>query len=107
MSDFVRLLRADRVLEGRIVLGRDGIHPVAVVKQRGKLFAFRNRCPHAGAPLSTGTLHPGSVQCPRHGWGFELHDGSCPLHPLYELRLYELREVDGWIEGRLEKEEIW
>lgn len=97
---WIRLVREVAVVDGRAALGRDGIHPIAVVRWKGQLYAFRNRCPHAGGPLSAGDVRGGEVTCPRHGWAFRLVDGACPLHPLYSLRRYEVRVTEGWVEGR-------
>lgn len=107
MSEFRKLVRSDRVREGRIAIGRYGVRQVAVVRQRGALFAFKNTCPHAGAPLSGGTLGPDCITCPRHAWRFRLSDGACDESEMYSLSLYEAREVDGWIEVRPLAEEIW
>ncbi len=79
--------------------------------------AYRNACPHAGAPicsgLITGTTLPGAVseyrwgrrgeilRCPWHGWEFDLCDGGRHLaDPGVKLKEYPLRvESDGsvWV----------
>ena len=107
MSPFRKLFRAEKLREGEVVVGRYGVRQVAVVLQEGKLFAFKNTCPHAGAPLSGGTLSAGCITCPRHAWRFHLDDGRCDDQEMYALSLYEAREQDGWIEARPLKEEIW
>jgi nitrite reductase (NADH) small subunit len=83
----------------------------------GKLSAYRNACPHAGAPvcagLITGTTLPGEVyqfawgrrgeilRCPWHGWEFDLANAGRHLAPTdVKLKSYPLRvETDGslWV----------
>ena len=59
-------------VDGRqIVVGRAG----------GTLFAFLDRCPHAGAPLSRGRLDGATVTCQRHGWAFDVLTGQSVPDP--------------------------
>lgn len=56
-----------RLLGERIMIIRDG----------GKVYALRNRCPHRGVPLSYGTQQfPGTISCAYHGWTFDLDTGD-------------------------------
>lgn len=49
---------------------------VALVRDKGKVYALQDRCPHRGVPLSLGRRQfPGTVSCPYHGWTFSLGDG--------------------------------
>jgi nitrite reductase (NADH) small subunit len=71
--------------------------------------AFRNRCPHRGAPLCRGTVRrrlagtPGTyelsgdsmVHCPWHGWQFDLATGRCPDDPHIRVAVYNVRIEDG------------
>jgi len=50
---------------------------IAVFKAAdGTLFALRDRCPHAGGPLSQGIVHGHSVTCPLHNWVIDMKTGS-------------------------------
>ena len=42
----------------------------------GEVFALRDRCPHAGGPLSQGIVHGRSVTCPLHAWVIDLATGE-------------------------------
>lgn len=42
----------------------------------GSLVAYRDRCPHRSAPLSTGTVCDGIISCGYHGWRFD-DSGRC------------------------------
>jgi nitrite reductase (NADH) small subunit len=72
----------------------------------GKLVAYRNVCPHAGAPVCQGrvcgTTLPGEVgeyslaregeilRCPWHGWEFDLLTGLQLVDPKMKLKSYEV-----------------
>lgn len=62
-----------------------GDERVAIFRVGEAVFAVRDLCPHAGAPLSNGAAYPGDdgkpvVVCPVHYWLFSLEDGTCPYH---------------------------
>ncbi|HKX19820.1 MAG TPA: Rieske (2Fe-2S) protein [bacterium] len=70
---------------------------IGVFNIRGSYYALRNRCPHQGAPLCLGniqgTVLPGRpyeyvygledqiIQCPWHGWEFEIATGRTYFNP--------------------------
>ena len=77
-----RALPADRVhrnqldkatlLEIPLVIGRD---------RQGHPFALRDSCPHRGMPLNSGKFDGENLECPYHGWQFDVHNGQCQLIP--------------------------
>ena len=80
----------------------------------GEFRAYRNFCPHAGAPLCTvrpGGIRPGdagyergrqpqSLRCPWHGWEFDLRTGAFVDNPRCVLDGYRVEVVDGWVHVR-------
>ncbi|NKQ54372.1 Rieske 2Fe-2S domain-containing protein [Amycolatopsis sp. K13G38] len=52
------------------------VGPVAVYQVDGRLCAVSDRCPHAGAELSTGELAGAVLTCPRHGSQFDVRTGE-------------------------------
>ena len=62
---------------GRIVF-RSGPKQIALIRVNGSVFAFDNRCPHEGYPLSEGSINPGNcvLTCNWHNWKFDLHTGE-------------------------------
>lgn len=65
----------------RIILGQ----PILLGRsQAGEIFALRDICPHRLVPLSAGqqieTDGRTTVQCPYHGWRFDM-SGTCRLMP--------------------------
>ena len=79
---------------------------VGVFNVGGNFFAYRNACPHAGAPVCVGrvcgTTAPSQVgeyilaregeilRCPWHGWEFDLLNGQHLVDEKMKLRGYEV-----------------
>ena len=61
-----------------------------VLFRRGeRVYALRNRCPHAGAPLSIGRLRGTELTCAWHGWMFDVTTGEClPKNPPFAVPTY-------------------
>ncbi|MBL0225783.1 MAG: Rieske (2Fe-2S) protein [Geobacteraceae bacterium] len=64
------------------------------VNIKGNIFAVENECPHQGSPLNAAVVKDGSISCPRHGYRFNLADGSCSDHPELTLKTYRV-ELSG------------
>lgn len=73
----IRLARTAEIPEGTGREFKVGERYIAVFCSEGHFYAIEDECPHAGAPLSDGTVHRGIVSCLRHGWRFDLRDGRC------------------------------
>lgn len=106
MTEYRRLVPSAKVVEGRITLAFLGTRRVAVTRVAGVAHVFNNLCPHAGSPLSAGTMRDGVVTCARHGWAFDVATGACRTQPEYSLRRYAAREREGWIEA-VAPDETW
>ncbi|MBN1230654.1 MAG: aromatic ring-hydroxylating dioxygenase subunit alpha [Anaerolineales bacterium] len=101
------------VLESREVNNK---HPIGVTRMGEKLVFWRNdqgklaclvdKCPHRGVALSTGTIKGNNIQCPFHGFEFDV-SGKCVLIPanssvasvpkVFAANTYPVREVHGFI----------
>jgi nitrite reductase/ring-hydroxylating ferredoxin subunit len=82
---------------------------IGIFNVGGKMRAYRNACPHAGAPVClgriSGTSLPSRVyeyeyglqgrilRCPWHGWEFDLQTGQHLVDP--DTRLKEVRVEAG------------
>ena len=69
---------------------------VAVFHTEEGVFAVQNDCPHAWAPLASGSVDDCQVTCPLHGWSFDIRDRS-PVNapPGATLRRYAVEIVEG------------
>lgn len=77
---------------------------ILVVRTRAGVFAYRNRCPHTGAPMEWEPDqfldHSGSsIQCGIHGALFRIEDGYCVSGPCARQSLQPVAviEWDGWL----------
>jgi phenylpropionate dioxygenase-like ring-hydroxylating dioxygenase large terminal subunit len=83
---------------------------IMFVREGGKAYALRDRCPHRGIPLSLGKREfPGTFTCRYHGWTFDVKTGTLvaaltdgpdsPICGKARVRTYPLEERAGvlWI----------
>ena len=100
----VRACEVAALVPNRGIAVEAGGFRLAVFSVEGRVFALRDLCPHAGAPLSAGGayLEEGIpvVVCPVHYWMFSLEDGRCPYHPAMQATAYAAQIEDGavWVE---------
>jgi len=76
----IEVLAASELWDGELrrVVVRDV--PVLVVRLGGRVYAYRDVCPHLGAALSEGCLDGAVLTCGAHGWRFDLATG-CGVNP--------------------------
>ena len=102
---------SDLPLGGRVIAAIEGDVSVGVFNIGGEIVAFRNECPHAGAPICVGTLgaavvssgfgerhleHEGCIlKCPWHAWEFKLPEGVTLTQPTFRLRRYPVVVENG------------
>lgn len=64
---------------------------ILLVNVKGVIFAVENDCPHQGSPLDAAVVKDGFISCPRHGYRFNLTDGSCAEHPECRLATFPVQ----------------
>lgn len=74
--------------------GCEGV-PFFVVRKQGQIHAYRNRCPHTGAPLEWQPhqfldIDNGFIQCSMHGALFRVAGGLCVRGPCINQSLEPL-----------------
>ena len=93
--------RLDALPVGRPVLFELDGRRVALVRTGDTVHALDDSCPHAGGPLSEGTVASGAVTCPYHGWVWDLATGACRV-PVRDARVTVYRAGveagDVWID---------
>lgn len=67
---------------------------VAVFKEKDKIFAIDDFCPHMGASLAGGFVENGVVACPWHAWRFCIYDGKWCDNPRIKIDAFDVK-VDG------------
>ena len=99
MPEFIEAAQLDQIPPGTgttvIVAGKE----LALFNVDGTVYATNDTCLHAGASLGfDGQLEGKVVTCRRHGWKFDVTNGSMPLAPGMSLSCYPVRIVDGKIQ---------
>jgi nitrite reductase/ring-hydroxylating ferredoxin subunit len=67
---------------------------VVVIRSSQGITAFHDRCPHAEWPLSEGEVANGILECPGHGWRFDIATGQCLNSPIYRLTSFAVMICD-------------
>jgi nitrite reductase (NADH) small subunit len=75
----------------------DGLE-IAVFPLDAGYVALVDSCPHAGGPLSSGLREGRHIECPWHGWSFDLATGACTQVPSRHARCVAVRLRDGQLE---------
>jgi nitrite reductase/ring-hydroxylating ferredoxin subunit len=79
---------------GKKVVTVNGLE-LLLVKTKGTVYACENECPHQGSPMAGGIIKDAEhITCPRHGYKFNLKNGSCPDASQYTLKVYPT-EIQG------------
>jgi len=66
-----------------------------IIELDGKLIAYATRCPHLLGPLGEGRIEDGIVECPWHGYRFDVRNGRCVSGASCRLREAPKIQVDG------------
>ncbi len=104
--EFVKVARDGDIPlgEGKMVIGPHE-KPVALFHHEdGNYYAVNYICPHMGGPIAEGTLRGYLVDCPWHGWSYDIRDGKDPTPPGHDLAAYEVKVENGviwvgWMKG--------
>ncbi|MGP4029941.1 Rieske (2Fe-2S) protein [Actinomadura sp. 3N407] len=95
--DWVRLAPSTALPRGSAVnVDIDGEQVALFHGDRG-FHALADACPHMGGPLSESEIHDGAVECPWHGWRYDLATGDRRDRPGQPARMYPVRVRDGWL----------
>lgn len=80
MTNLVTVAKVTDVPPGTARTVEVGGTLLALFNVNGTFYALANCCPHAGGPLGEGTLRGEIVECPWHGWRFNVQTGERPLN---------------------------
>lgn len=98
MSEFVSVARVADIPPGT---GRtvevNGVW-IALFNVDGTFYAMDNSCPHAGGPLGEGKVNGGIVECPWHGWRFDIRTGTRVENQNFEVPCCQVRLEDGHVQ---------
>ena len=61
---------------------------IALFNVNGMFYAIDNTCPHRRGPLGEGSLDGTVVECPLHGWTFDIATGAATRLPGVKVRTF-------------------
>jgi len=107
LNQWYAILEADEVKKGKPVgVTRMGEKMVAWRDTHGTVTVMSDKCPHRGVQLSAGVLKGDCIQCPFHGFEYDIN-GACTLVPAngrnaeppkaIKVHTYPTREAHGFI----------
>jgi nitrite reductase/ring-hydroxylating ferredoxin subunit len=73
---YIELLKLHQLYEGLRQVVRVAGRECILIHEQGQTRLIQNVCPHAGAPLTQGTINNGAIRCARHGITFDLLSGQ-------------------------------
>jgi phenylpropionate dioxygenase-like ring-hydroxylating dioxygenase large terminal subunit len=80
-NQWYAILESREIKKGKIIsVTRMGEKMVAWRNMRGELSLMSDKCPHRGVALSVGKLSGDCIQCPFHGFEYDI-SGACTLVP--------------------------
>ena len=93
MSKFVAVARLSDLDPGTCVSVEAEGRWVALFNVDGTIHAMDNTCPHAGGPLGEGILTGNVVECPWHGWRYNVRTGERLESPDFSVSCYDVQVV--------------
>jgi nitrite reductase (NADH) small subunit/3-phenylpropionate/trans-cinnamate dioxygenase ferredoxin subunit len=63
---------------------------VALCNLGGTVYSLDNTCPHAGGPLGEGVIDGECVECPWHGWRYNVKTGEKKGNPQIKVDCYRV-----------------
>lgn len=91
----VPVARADEIPEGeRKIVDVDGIS-IGIFHHNGKWYALHNSCLHRGGPVCTGPMNGDVIECPWHGFQYDVRDGHLLTDPKSRLDVFRVSVEDG------------
>lgn len=90
-----RVGAVDEIPDGDRKIIRVDNQSIGVFHHNREWYAVSNYCLHAGGPVATGKLEGDVLECPWHGYKYDLKDGHCVFDPSVILNTYPVELRDG------------
>jgi nitrite reductase/ring-hydroxylating ferredoxin subunit len=97
--EYVTVADVADIPPGQLRLVTTGSRWYALANVGGRFYALDNNCPHNGGPLAKGTLDGSVLQCPWHGWRWDVTNGkNCWPGSAWRAARLPVRITDGAIQ---------
>ncbi len=92
MSEFVRVASVSDVEPGKVKQITANGKTIALCNVEGTFYALDDVCIHRGGPLGEGYVEGHKLECPWHGWQFDVKTGMTGTNsgmgvPTYEVKI--------------------
>ena len=94
MAAFVKVAGVSDVQPGSVKEIAVNGKTLALCNVDGKFYALDNVCLHRGGPLGQGYLNGEKLECPWHGWQYDVKTGAVAVNPNAKVASYEVK-VEG------------
>ena len=94
MPEFVKVAAVSDLPPGKAKSITVGEKMIALCNVDGTFYALDNVCLHRGGPLGEGYLDGDKLECPWHGWQFEVKTGCVSFNRKEKIPTYEVK-VEG------------
>ena len=94
MADFVRVAAVSEVEPGKVKPITVNGKTIALCNVGGTFYALDNVCVHRGGPLGEGHLDGNKLECPWHGWQYDVTTGTLAMDPGTKVPTFEVK-VEG------------
>ena len=91
MADFVRVAAVSEVEPGKVKEITVNGKAIALCNVGGTFYALDNVCVHRGGPLGQGFLDGDKVECPWHGWQYDVKTGTVARDPGMKVPTFEVK----------------
>ena len=91
VPQFVKVASVSDVPPGKMKEVKANGRTIALCNVSGTFYAIDNCCIHRGGPLAEGYLDNDRVECPWHGWRFDLKTGMTNANPGMKVSTYEVK----------------
>ncbi|MBI4479841.1 MAG: non-heme iron oxygenase ferredoxin subunit [Acidobacteria bacterium] len=91
MPTFVKVANVTDLPNGKVKSITVGEKTIALCNVNGTFYALDNVCIHRGGPLGEGYLDGEKLECPWHGWQFEVKTGCVAFNPREKIPTYEVK----------------
>ncbi len=78
--------------EGKLMRVKVGGRSICIVRNKGKLHALLDRCPHQGSSFIGGWCEGGDLICPMHRMGFNIATGRSRSGGMDSAEVFPLEE---------------
>src|SRR3972149_2028417 len=94
MPTFVKVANVTDLPPGKARQFTVGEKMIALCNVSGTFYALDNVCLHRGGPLGEGYLDGEKLECPWHGWQYDVKTGAGGKSPDMKVASYEVK-VEG------------